>query len=94
MESALTAFVSVLRNAEIRVSPAETLDAARTLELLGYADRERLREALSATLAKTIPEKALFDECFARYFVRGTPDRKSTRLNSSHSSVSRMPSSA
>ena len=74
MESALTAFVSVLRNAEIRVSPAETLDAARTLELLGYADRERLREALSATLAKTIPEKALFDECFARYFVRGTPE--------------------
>ena len=69
MESALTAFVSVLRNAELRVSPAETLDAARALELVGYADRERLRETLSATLAKTIPEKALFEECFARYFA-------------------------
>ena len=66
MESALTGFVRVLRNAELRVSPAETLDAARALELVGYADRERLRETLSATLAKTIPEKALFDECFAR----------------------------
>ena len=31
-------------------------------------------------------------EGFAR--ARGIPDRKSTRLNSSHSSVSRMPSSA
>ena len=30
----------------------------------------------------------------AKEFVRGLLDRKSTRLNSSHSSVSRMPSSA
>ena len=30
----------------------------------------------------------------ARYEISGVPDRKSTRLNSSHSSVSRMPSSA
>jgi len=74
MESALTGFVRVLRNAELRVSPAETLDAARALELVGYADRERLRETLSATLAKTIPEKALFDECFARFFAWQTPD--------------------
>ena len=69
MESALTGFVRVLRNAELRVSPAETLDAARAMELVGYADRDRLREVLSATLAKTVPEKALFDECFARFFA-------------------------
>ncbi len=69
MESALTGFVRVLRNAELRVSPAETLDAARAMELVGYADRGRLREVLSATLAKTVPEKALFDECFARFFA-------------------------
>ncbi len=69
MESALTGFVRVLRNAELRVSPAETLDAARALELVGYADRDRLREALGATLAKTIPEKVLFDECFERFFA-------------------------
>ena len=74
MESALTDFVRVLRNAELRVSPAETLDAARALELVGYGDRERLRETLSATLAKTIPEKALFDECFARFFAWQAPD--------------------
>lgn len=74
MQSALTDFVRVLRNAEIRVSPAETLDAARALEHVGYADRERLRETLSATLAKTIPEKALFEECFARFFAWQSPD--------------------
>lgn len=85
MESALTGFVRVLRNAELRVSPAETLDAARALELVGYADRERLRETLSATLAKTIPEKALFDECFARFFAWQTPDNAAEEAPSTSS---------
>ena len=73
MESTLTDFVRVLRNAEIRVSPAETMDAARALELVGYADRERVRQVLAATLAKSIDEKALFDECFERFFAWRQP---------------------
>ena len=73
MESTLTDFVRVLRNAEIRVSPAETMDAARALELVGYADRERVRLALAATLAKTIDDKVLFDECFDRFFAWRRP---------------------
>jgi uncharacterized protein len=76
MESTLTDFVRVLRNAEIRVSPAETMDAARALELVGYADRERVRQALSATLAKTIDEKTLFDECFERFFAWRRPEQE------------------
>jgi hypothetical protein len=70
VDSTVTDFVRVLRNAEVRVSPAETLDAVRALEIVGYGNRERLREALAATLAKTIEEKQLFDECFARFFAR------------------------
>jgi uncharacterized protein len=73
MESTLTDFVRVLRNAEIRVSPAETMDVARALELVGYADRERVRLALAATLAKTIDDKTLFDECFERFFAWRRP---------------------
>ncbi len=74
MESTLTDFVRVLRNAEIRVSPAETMDAARALELVGYADRERVRLVLAATLAKTIDDKTLFDECFERFFAWRRPE--------------------
>ena len=37
---------------------------------------------------------ALFMETYGTPLVRALTDRKSTRLNSSHSSVSRMPSSA
>ncbi len=69
MERTVTDFVRVLRNADVRVSPAETLDAVRAVALVGYAGRERLREALSATLAKTIDEKATLDACFERFFT-------------------------
>ena len=34
------------------------------------------------------------DICVAQHFANGKPDRKSTRLNSSHTDISRMPSSA
>jgi uncharacterized protein with von Willebrand factor type A (vWA) domain len=68
VDTTVTDFVRVLRNAEVRVSPAETLDAVRALEIVGYADRARVREALAATLAKTVDEKQLFEECFERFF--------------------------
>ena len=69
METTLTDFVRVLRNAEVRVSPAETMDALRALDLVGYGDRERVRDVLAATLAKTAEEKQLFGECFERFFA-------------------------
>ena len=69
MERTVTDFVRVLRNADVRVSPSETLDAVRAVALVGYAGRERLREVLSATLAKTIEEKATLDACFERFFT-------------------------
>jgi hypothetical protein len=69
VERTVTDFVHVLRNADVRVSPAETLDAVRAVALVGYAGRERLREVLSATLAKTIDEKATLDACFERFFT-------------------------
>ena len=69
MESTVTDFVRVLRNAEVRVSPAETMDAVRALELVGYGERERVAQVLPATLAKTIDDKILFDECFERFFA-------------------------
>ena len=66
-------FIAQLRNAGLRVSIAESIDAMNAVAAAGLA-RDRMREALAATLVKE--------------------DRKSTRLNSSHSGESRMPSSA
>ena len=61
-------FVRILRAADIRVSPAETLDAAEIFETIGFDDRSILKHALGQTLAKTEMEKQAFDEAFETYF--------------------------
>ncbi|MFT5482308.1 MAG: hypothetical protein ACI9GW_000957 [Halieaceae bacterium] len=69
MQSPLVSFINVLRSHDVRISPAETLDAMHALKILGYADREHLRLGLAATLAKTPAEKVIFDRCFDKYFA-------------------------
>ncbi|CAI8217422.1 MAG: Uncharacterised protein [Alphaproteobacteria bacterium] len=61
-------FVRILRAADIRVSPAETLDAAEIFDTIGFDDRQILKHALGQTLAKTETEKLAFDEAFESYF--------------------------
>lgn len=70
MQAALTRFIQVLRSHDLRISPAETLDAMAVASTLGYADRERLRNGLAMTLAKTPEEEAILLGCFDRYFQR------------------------
>jgi hypothetical protein len=63
-------FVRAARSAGLRVSPAESTDAARAVALVGLSDRGRLRDTLALVLAKTADEKARFDACFDRFFSR------------------------
>ncbi|HLL33729.1 MAG TPA: hypothetical protein VK545_07525, partial [Streptomyces sp.] len=49
----LTALVAALRSHGVRVGTGETVDAARAMRALGFADRELLREGLAATLLHT-----------------------------------------
>ena len=69
MDKTLVDFISVLRTAELKVSPAETLDAMHAMDIVGYSDREFLKNSLSMVLAKDPEEKELFDSCFNRYFT-------------------------
>ncbi len=75
----LRRFLQVARGAGLRVSAAEGIDAARAVDLLGFADRTVLRDALSLLLAKTPEEKALYGEAFDLYFkgneVAAGPDQ-------------------
>ena len=68
MHTTFARFSSALRHADVRVSPAETLDALEIAERVGFADRALLKDALALTLAKSIDEKARFDETFDRFF--------------------------
>jgi uncharacterized protein with von Willebrand factor type A (vWA) domain len=66
----LEQFFRALRAADVKVSPAEAIDAARTISAVGYADRELFKDALCATLAKTRDEVDRFDATFETFFSR------------------------
>ena len=68
MENTFTNFLAALRGAEVRISVAETLDAMETFELVGFEDRETLKDSLAMALAKTPGEKEVFDHIFDRFF--------------------------
>ncbi|HEY8003527.1 MAG TPA: VWA domain-containing protein [Phenylobacterium sp.] len=70
MQRTLEDFFRALRAAEVRVSPAEAIDAARAAGAVGYADRELFKDALCATLAKSKDEVARFDDTFETFFTR------------------------
>ena len=73
MDRTLVDFVKVLRTAEIKVSPAETLDAMECMDLVGYENREFLKNSLALVLAKNPEEKEAFEDCFERFFVMDKP---------------------
>lgn len=66
----LRRFLDVARGTGLRISAAESIDAIRTLEVVGYSDRAFLKDALGLVLAKTPSEKRLYEEAFERYFRR------------------------
>jgi uncharacterized protein with von Willebrand factor type A (vWA) domain len=68
MDQLLTNFIRALRNADVRISTAETLDAFSTVKLVGYRDRQLLKDSLGLVLPKTSDEKAAFDTCFDQFF--------------------------
>jgi uncharacterized protein len=70
VQHTLEEFLRALRAADVKVSPAEAIDAARTAASVGYADRELFKDALCATLAKSKDEVARFDETFETFFRR------------------------
>ncbi len=69
MTQVLSHFIRALRAADVRVSTAETIDAAATFEAVGFNDRKLLKEALSQVLAKTRDDKTRFRQCFDRFFT-------------------------
>jgi uncharacterized protein len=64
-------FIAQLRNAGLRVSVAESIDAMNAVAAAGLA-RDRMREALAATLVKDEADRVLFDEAFGRFFAAPT----------------------
>ena len=76
----LVEFVGALRHRGIPAGPSETVDAAAVLDVLGMADRERMRAGLAAALVRRGGQRAVFDAVFDLYFPLGVgiPERVRT----------------
>jgi hypothetical protein len=70
MQRPLENFLRALRAVHIQVSPAESIDAHRTVEMVGYGDRQLFKDALCVALAKTPDEVASYEDCFEMFFQR------------------------
>ena len=73
----LASFVNALRVQGIPAGPSETVDAAAALEVLGFEDRELVREGLAAALVRRGGQREVFDAAFDLYFPAGigAPER-------------------
>lgn len=69
IDRTLVDFIKALRTAEVKVSPAETLDAMHAIDIVGFSDRQFLKDSLSMVLSKSTEEKAAFNTCFDRFFT-------------------------
>ncbi|THD77139.1 MAG: VWA domain-containing protein [Phenylobacterium sp.] len=70
MQHTLEEFIRALRAVDVRVSPAEAIDAARACAVVGYADRTLFKDALCVSLAKSPDEVVRFDATFETFFTR------------------------
>ncbi|MER7706019.1 VWA domain-containing protein [Kitasatospora sp. NPDC097605] len=75
----LTGFVRTLRTHGLRIGPAETVDAAAVLDVLGLADREQVRAGLAAALLRSDGQRGVFDSAFDLFFPLGVGDPEAVR---------------
>jgi uncharacterized protein with von Willebrand factor type A (vWA) domain len=77
VKSRLLQFIECLRGAGLRITPAETTDAARAVAAIGV-EPVQFREALAATLVKDEADRAAFDQEFDRFFAAsdGSPGKR------------------
>src|SRR4030081_239874 len=68
----LLGFAEELRDEGVAIGTAELLDAFAALGEVPWTDREDVREALAATLAKSQEDRRVFELVFDRFFFRAT----------------------
>lgn len=67
-------FIRILKDADVRVSPSESIDVFGALGYIDYTDRAVFRQALATTLVKDYTDLPIFDRCFHEFFDRVPSD--------------------
>ena len=73
-------FIHILRSSDLRVSTSESIDAMNVVSKIGFNNKPLLRDSLSFSLAKTLREKEIFNECFDSFFEENYMNLKSDEL--------------
>src|SRR5205823_9540912 len=66
----LLGFAEELREEGVAIGTSELLDAFEALGEVPWTEREDVREALAATLAKSQEDRRVFELVFERFFFR------------------------
>ncbi|MGW3232166.1 vWA domain-containing protein [Kitasatospora sp. NPDC001095] len=77
----LTGLVRALRGHGLPIGPAETVDAAAVLDVLGFTDREPMRAGLAAALLRSQSQRAVFDATFDLFFPLGVGTPEAVRAD-------------
>lgn len=67
-------FVRILKDADVRVSPSEAIDAFGALGHVDFTDRALFKQALATTLVKDYTDIPIFERCFSEFFDRRPAD--------------------
>ena len=73
-------FIHILRSSDLRVSTSESIDAMNVVSEIGLDDKSLLKDSLSFSLAKTLREKEIFNECFDNFFEENYMNLKRDEL--------------
>ena len=73
-------FIHILRSSDLRVSTSESIDAMNVVSKIGFDNKSLLRDSLSFSLAKTLREKEIFNECFNNFFEENYMNLKNNEL--------------
>src|SRR4051812_49838854 len=68
------AFAEELRSEGLAVGTSELLDAFAALGEVPWTEREDVKEALAATLAKSQEDRRVFELIFERFFFRASEE--------------------
>ena len=91
MRENLHRFFRAARGAGVHVSPAESIDAMRAVEKVGFAERGLLRDTLLLTLAKSEDEKKALGACFDLFFSQPEP-AETREANDNRADAEALPS--
>lgn len=90
MQGTLEQFFRALRAVDVRVSPAEAIDATRAVAVTGFSDRTLFKDALCATLAKSADEVQRFDATFEAFFARDRAEETERQAELSESEAAQV----